>query len=89
MGRYDKYKDEYEAKKARDEEIKKNLAAWREANKKGDEAGMPRRTRRKRSISASLTHISAARAALTPKKAHGICPTGRGRQKTERPETAF
>ena len=40
MGRYDKYKDEYEAKKARDEEIKKNQAAWREANKKGDEAGM-------------------------------------------------
>lgn len=40
MGRYDKYKDINEAKKARDEEIKRNQDAWREAKARGDEAGM-------------------------------------------------
>lgn len=40
MGRYDKYKDENEARKARDEEIKKHQEEWRRSYSAGDTAGM-------------------------------------------------
>ncbi len=42
MGRYDKYKDRYEAKAARDEEIKKHQDEWRAAKEAGDAEGMKR-----------------------------------------------